>query len=171
MAKRIIIVNSAKETVDYFNLEQPIFPTKASTISSDVMLIQFLVNEFYFTMLPTLKQAIAYLDVKDSATKNGKRWDDGHYGPKSLAAFHMWEEQTGAPVRDGIFRPVPADGMNVFFKTDVPKNIVTFKLNMLNSVFQNKDDFIGQDRDTMRQVIKIRAHPLLYQALYPTDKI
>ena len=78
---------------DFYNIEHPVFPIAANSIRTDVMLVQYLVNEFFFSPVPPLSVQVQFIQILQAATSRGQRFDDGIYGAHTRAAVKLCEDR------------------------------------------------------------------------------
>lgn len=85
---------------DFWNVTRDIYPG-GNNINTDVMLVQSMLMIFAISSAPTEDQRRAALAIIES----GKRaFNDGIYGPKTRTVVKIYEDNTGAPFKDGIIR-------------------------------------------------------------------
>lgn len=147
----------------YYNLERPVQPSNGIR-SEDVMLVQWFVREYFLgNTLASAASRAKFVRVLAQATARGNWWDDGIYGPKTREGILIWENETGVPFHDGIFRPVPIEQASCASGPPWPP---LYKLNILNEVYRQKMLGICSKVHERVAVERLSMNPALFSALW-----
>lgn len=151
MAVRFMFSGEGWPDLEFYQTYHDVFPKTGSPDPTDVMLIQFLVRQFFLTPYVSLRKE--FWCLHDRAIKGGKRWDDGIYGPNTREGIRLFEVASSSPYKDGIVRPFPID--EKVFISDYGS---LTKLGKLNWVF---DRAFGSNVHDKQHVIRTVANPAL----------
>jgi hypothetical protein len=147
-------IRDAVTMTDFWNVSRDVYPGMRAA-STDVMLVQaLLVCYFVFTNVgvrPDLKtKAVAII------SRSGKRFDDGIYGEDTRAVMSLFEQDMGAPFKDGIVRTVPTENLDRGPETKLKKLNFVWNMTMLG-------DMIGA---TKKETGRKSLQPVLFRDLY-----
>jgi peptidoglycan hydrolase-like protein with peptidoglycan-binding domain len=151
MPARVLFLGNGWPDREWYQTSHDVFPKIGSPDPTDVMLIQFLLRQFF--LAPYVGQRKEFWCLHDKAIKGGKRWDDGIYGPNTREGIRLFEVASSSPYKDGIVRPFPLDA-DVF----VSEYGTLTKLGKLNWVFDNAFRSNVHDK---QHVIRTVANPAL----------
>lgn len=140
-------------TFEYYGIESDVRPSPGYSGRTDVMLIQFLLAQYFAAVSRTYTcpQAQQFIQMFLCLKSRGKRWDDGIYGNNTRIAVQLFEQAEPGTSEPGIFHrgwaPTIAQGE--------PGRT---KINILNWVF---DRAMCSDVSEKRRIIEAVANPVL----------
>jgi hypothetical protein len=138
----------------YYAINHTVKPGAGSPDRTDVMLVQFLVAQFFALNSYAGPEKALFIPLFLAATKDGKRWDDGIYGPNTRKGVSLFEDAINASDTSGIVRP---GGFWTILDTPV------VKIDWLNWVF---DRGLSSDDGEKQRILRKAGNPVLAARLY-----